>query len=80
MLNMPYYSLFQNSINMSLFDYFKTESPVLNAIVTTFMLCIVGYIGRQIQDFDFQNINTSFSIMHLKYLFYKRFKNGEKHF
>jgi len=57
---------------MSLFDYFKTESPVLNAIVTTFMLCIVGYIGRQIQDFDFQNINTSFSIMHLKYLFYKK--------
>jgi hypothetical protein len=73
MLSFPHHSsLFQNSINMSLFDYFKTESPVFNAIITTFVLSLMGYIARQVQDFDFQNINTSFSIIHLKYLLYKK--------
>lgn len=71
MMNFPYFlATFQNSIHMSLFNYFKTSNPILNAIITTFGLAIMSYVVRQMQDYDVLNI--SWNSLNFKYLFFKK--------
>jgi DNA polymerase III delta prime subunit len=71
MINFPYFlATFQNSIHMSLFSYFKTSNPILNAIITTFGLAIMNYLVRQMQDYDVLNIN--WNSLNFKYWFFKK--------
>ena len=71
MMNFPYFlATFQNSIHMSLFSYFKTSNPILNAIITTFGLAIMSYLVRQMQDYDVLNIN--WHSLNFKYWFFKK--------
>jgi len=65
-----FFAFFQNSIQMSLFNYLKTGNPILNAIITTFGLALMSYIVRQFSDYDLKSIN--FSSINLKYLFFKK--------
>lgn len=62
--------MLQNSVHMSFFDHFKTSSPMVNALITTFGMVFISYIVRTIQEYQFQSVNFSFAS--LKYLFFKK--------
>jgi hypothetical protein len=71
MISIPHFlALFQNSINMSLFNHFKMENPILNAIMTTIGLSFMTYIARQFQEYDVLNVN--WQSLNFKYWFFKK--------
>ena len=71
MISIPHFlAIFQNSINMSLFNHFKMENPIFNAIITTIGLSFMTYIARQFQEYEILNIN--WQSFNLKYIFFKK--------
>jgi len=54
---------FQNSTQMSIFNYFKTNNPIIDVLLSTFFLTFISYIinlmsegNFALQEFDFEKI------------------------
>ena len=71
MYNISYFlAMLQNRLHMSFFDHFKTSSPFVNTIITTFGMVFISYIVRTLQNCEFQG--CEFSLVSLKYLLFKK--------
>ena len=62
--------MLQNSVHMAFFDHFKTSSPFVNAVITTFGMVFISYIVRTLQEYEFRGYG--FSLVSLKYLLFKK--------
>ena len=76
MQNMSYIlSLFQNSIQMSIFNYVKTNNPIINSIFTTIALVLINYLVKVLQDCSLNDSNLRNIFVwnsNLKHFFYKK--------
>jgi len=61
--------IFNKSIQLSFFDYFKTRNPLINTLITTFGFAFMSYLVRKIQTSDF---NVDLSSINLKHLFFEK--------
>lgn len=49
--------LFQDTLKMTIFSYFKTENPMINALLSTLFIGLGTYLYQQIFDFRFKKLS-----------------------
>ena len=65
-------SNYTNVTRMTIFNYFKTGNPVYDAIMSTIMISICGYILNYITENHVEKYLFKFCIDDIKCLFYKK--------
>ena len=65
-------SNYTNVTRMTIFNYLKTGNPVYDAIFSTIMLTIGGYILNYIYDNQLDKSIYKFCIDDIKYILYKK--------
>ena len=63
---------YSNVIRFTFFDYFKTGNMAFDAILSSLILSIVGYIINYIYEYNIESIFKNLSYDSIKSLFYKR--------
>jgi SpoVK/Ycf46/Vps4 family AAA+-type ATPase len=66
------YGNYNNTIKFAIFDYLKTGNPAFDAITSTLIISVIGYIINYIYENELDKIITNFSIDDIKCWFYKR--------
>ena len=46
-----------NSVNMTIFNQIRTGNPILDTIITTFLLCILSYVGKLFSQIDYSYLS-----------------------
>ena len=69
-------TIFNDSIRMSIFSFFKTDNPILDTFITTIAFALISCIGKAIFDAEWSDIWSDirliYSIDSIKSLFYKK--------
>jgi ATP-dependent Zn protease len=63
---------YSNVIRFTFFDYFKTGNMAFDAILSSFILSIVGYFINYIYDFNLDSLLKNISYDFIKSLFFKK--------
>jgi|688.fasta_scaffold113344_2 hypothetical protein len=63
---------YKATARMTLFNYFKTDNPAYDAIITTIIMSLFGYIINYIYDYRFDKIIMHFSFDSIKSIFFKK--------
>ena len=63
---------YKATARITLFNYFKTDNPAYDAIITTIVMSLFGYIINYIYDYRIDKIIMHFSFDSIKSIFFKK--------
>ena len=63
---------YKTTTRMALFNYLKTDNPAYDAIITTIIMSLFGYIINYVYDYQIDKMIMSLSFDNIKSLFFKK--------
>ncbi len=63
---------YKATARITLFNYLKTDNPAYDAIITTIIMSLFGYIINYMYDYEINKMILNFSFDSIKSLFYKK--------